>query len=93
MNPTEQKDGGPAFPTFHPEWRALHDGMSLRDYFAGQATEADIHIHMEWPGANYGGAAVRAKYSREQARYRYADAMLKARATAQASLAQEKGEV
>jgi hypothetical protein len=33
------KDGGPAFPLQHNMFRKyeLNDGMSLRDYFAGQA--------------------------------------------------------
>ena len=32
------KDGGPAFPTVVPEnFHAAQDGMSLRDWFAGQA--------------------------------------------------------
>ena len=47
---TEQpKDGGPAFPLPHPEQNGNGDwlytdqqGMSLRDYFAGQALAAMI---------------------------------------------------
>jgi hypothetical protein len=33
------KDGGPAFPTVARDgnWQPHHDGLSLRDYFAGQA--------------------------------------------------------
>lgn len=31
-------DGGPAFPIFHAQFRgAITPGMSLRDWFAGQA--------------------------------------------------------
>ena len=30
-------DGGPAFPESHPEHPAPSSGMTLRDYFAGQA--------------------------------------------------------
>jgi hypothetical protein len=32
-------DGGPAFPTVARDgnWQPHHDGLSLRDYFAGQA--------------------------------------------------------
>jgi hypothetical protein len=31
--------GGPAFPT-HPEGALIHDGMTLRDYFAAKAMQA-----------------------------------------------------
>lgn len=66
-------DGGPAFPVpadhfeqrIHPDWR----GMTLRDYFAGQAI---IAVHQ----------ADRIGYSDEedaQAAYRLADAMIAAR--------------
>jgi hypothetical protein len=64
-------DGGPAFPRHAYDG---HDGMTLRDYFASQATDADI-------------AAIRARHehelgtkiTREQVRYIHADAMLRAR--------------
>ena len=39
MKPT-RKDGGPAFPLGDMEWNeanAHNNGMTLRDYFAGQA--------------------------------------------------------
>lgn len=36
-------DGGPAFPAaFHPEHGSI-DGMTLRDYFAGQAMVGLVH--------------------------------------------------
>lgn len=35
-------DGGPAFPSREYESRYFSWGMSLRDYFAAQATEQDI---------------------------------------------------
>ena len=62
--------GGPAFPTAR-EW---HDGMTLRDWFAGQASENDIAEHQldEWGGKL-------PNVSRECAKYLYADAMLAAR--------------
>ena len=77
-------DGGPAFPLpahSGPNGEQPYPiyGMSLRDWFAGQATEHDIHQHQEWPKATYGGAATQPRYSRETARFRYADAMLTAR--------------
>lgn len=34
------KDGGPAFPTEHAAHLVDREGMSLRDYFAGQAMVA-----------------------------------------------------
>lgn len=55
-------DGGDAFP--HPDGSF---GMSLRDYFAGQAMQAWIH--------HYGDT----KEGTAEAAYDYADAMLAAR--------------
>lgn len=63
--------------------------MTLRDYFAAKASEEDIDAHI-WKGHTedhvftdeYGRRSVdqrQARWSREQAKYRYADAMLKAR--------------
>jgi hypothetical protein len=43
-------------------------GMTLRDWFATHATEADIKDILEWTNC-----------SRQEARYIHADAMLKAR--------------
>jgi len=54
--------------------------MTLRDYFAGQASDEDIKAHMKWVekrGAPLGVGNY--DCSREQARYRFADAMLEAR--------------
>jgi hypothetical protein len=75
---TEVKDGGPAFPgaelPAHPDHPT---GMSLRDWFAGQANEEDILQHMGW---TYGVAGVTgSRFTREQARYKFANAMLAAR--------------
>jgi len=33
---THDKTGGPAFPRSESEYGIGHDGMTLRDYFAGQ---------------------------------------------------------
>ena len=75
--------GGPAFPT-----GTAFQGMTLRDYFAAKATEEDINAHREGPMEEHIVSDVngrrhithrRTRYTREQARYRYADAMLKAR--------------
>ena len=60
-------DGGPAYPVefFDCECRAQNStGMSLRDYFAGQAMQAWIH--------HYGDT----KEGTAEAAYDYADAML-----------------
>ena len=60
--------GGPAFPT-HPEGALIHDGMTLRDYFAAKAMQGDLigGVHHD----NFDITAKRA--------YALADAMLKAR--------------
>lgn len=61
-------------------------GMSLRDYFASKATEDDVQFHMIhhfnngrdlklFPNVGTGVP----NRTREQAKYQYADAMLKAR--------------
>jgi hypothetical protein len=63
-------------------------GMTLRDYFAAKASEEDIKEHSV--GRKSSDAVARGTgfpykkhtavhYTREQAKFRYADAMLKAR--------------
>lgn len=84
------KTGGPAFPGLHPsqECRFNDPGMTLRDYFAAKATEEDINAHREGPMEEHIVSDVKGRklithrstrYTREQAKYRYADAMLKVR--------------
>ena len=79
--------GGPAFPS--PRDNTAKEGMTLRDYFAANANEDDINEHV-WKGFNETKIKIApdgtkyesshaARWTREQARYRYADAMLKAR--------------
>ena len=70
-------DGGPAFPCTPPDGNPnayamfpSGPGMTLRDWFAGQATESDV---MHWRNAVGIGC------TRETAKYAYADAMLAAR--------------
>ena len=76
--------GGPAFPSeydvelsypHNPEekyWTKMKaPGMTLRDYFAIRATEADIKSVIENGPGEW--------YDREGAKYIYADRMLKAR--------------
>ena len=71
--------GGPAFPV--PEANRLSDGtycnegMTLRDWFAGQATEEDIQNHLEHYLCDITSDCI-PRYTREQAKYRYAAAML-----------------
>lgn len=76
-------DGGPAFPfdwvDFQPTTgdqvvREHFPGMSLLDWFAARASEDDIKQH-EQRMAPCGIPT----YTREEAKYRYARAMLKAR--------------
>lgn len=67
----DQKDGNIEFTGFQ-------DGMTLRDYFAAKASEEDIaeyRLHAEPDEHGH----LRPKMSREQAKFAYADAMLKAR--------------
>ena len=63
-------------------------GMTLRDYFAAKASEEDIKAHQEGgvkeqvvddPNGRKKIVYCDVRYTREQAKYRYADAMLKAR--------------
>jgi hypothetical protein len=63
----EPKDGGPAFPKLPDEVRNGSAGMSLRDWFAGQAIVG--HLHLD--------PAVQASYAKMA--YSMADAMLSAR--------------
>ncbi len=65
-------NGGPAFPT-DPNTQPgfyQHHGMSLRDWFAGQALGAFLHIN----NANYAGPIVFAEVA--GVAYLQADAML-----------------
>ena len=75
--------GGPAFPV-HPDMAAQlgcvpsssDAGMSLRDYFAAKASEEDIAEYMP---TKVGEAKLYPHRTRQWARYKHADAMLKAR--------------
>lgn len=68
------------FESSMPEVYGIHTGMDLRDYFAAHASEKDIQDYM-WETTHqsshcFSKVEVR---NREQARYAYADAMIKAR--------------
>lgn len=81
-------DGGPAFHPMHdPNTHVF--GMTLRDYIAAHASEDDVNAHV-WKGHtedyvvnSAGGQKTvlqrQASWTREEAKYRYADAMLAAR--------------
>lgn len=79
MSADRINDGGPAFPEAglsglpNGEFVYGQPGMTLRDYFAAKATEDDIRAVMKF-GESYGDPCDRAT-----ARFRHADAMLKAR--------------
>lgn len=65
-------DGGPAFP-FQDGYGRV-SGMTLRDWFATHATDADISAIQARHEHELG-----TKVTRQQARYIHADAMLAAR--------------
>ena len=85
--------GGPAFPRNildhgHGVTTTHESGMTLRDYFAAHASEEDIKYWqptgqmVERVAVTSSGKVVyqeAGKYTREQARYFHADAMLRAR--------------
>jgi hypothetical protein len=78
-------DGGSAFPV-HANHAvidgrvvSIHEtGMTLRDWFAGQATEEDIEAHTGGDIHPQTGRLYDQR-TREQAKYAYADAMIAAR--------------
>ena len=72
-------DGGPAFPVNDPGDPAQMPGMTLRDWFAGQALAGIAQAH------NSGGAEPFFEHKCLVAQYAYAmaDAMLKARESSQ----------
>lgn len=75
------RDGGPAFPqatAIDPEdGYTLHGGMSLRDWFAGQALAGALAAD---PDAPEGTTEQQDADAISAAAYLFADAMLKARA-------------
>ena len=81
--------GGSAFPSKKRIYTAGYptneyvtvDGMTLRDYFAAKAVQSDIIDYM-YKHSNTGSPHVigmKQIRTREEAKYAYADAMLKAR--------------
>jgi len=57
---------------------SISGGMTLRDWFAGQASEDDLDKYRDFFFCCDSREVV-GKYTREQAKYRYADAMIAAR--------------
>jgi hypothetical protein len=83
---TVKDNGGPAFPDWsdnHYTEQRARGGMTLRDYFAVHASEADVNLAglQIWP--NPGGERVRPPTWRQRARYLHADLMLAARGAKQ----------
>jgi hypothetical protein len=79
-------DGGPAFPvpdTYYPNGQVQYGptGMSLRDWFAGHASEDDIGGYLREKISPKTGRKI-SGLSREEAKYAYADAMMQARSVA-----------
>lgn len=81
MSDKPTNDGGPAFPCEGREDSGLHPnpGMSLRDHFAAHASESDI-TSMIPPDLDSRIEIIKSGYGlRQWARYKHADAMMKAR--------------
>ena len=75
MNTPQIKDGGSAFPLYLPQEEGdIRLGMSLRDYFAGQALSGYLAT---WTDNSDGNLFE--LYHVGKTAYSYADAMLKAR--------------
>ena len=70
------KDGGPAFPCWDTVADLQYEGMSLRDWFAGQALEAKLGFKEIYAAMDAGTLTLRELCS---ASYEVADAMLAAR--------------
>jgi len=87
----EKETGGPAFPFIDSASPLEHSGMTLRDYFAAKATDEDVRQYINDYSQMVDGfyfsvatgkpepTKMPTKRTREQAKYIYADAMLKAR--------------
>ena len=69
-------NGGPAFPQPTP---SDGGGVSLRDWFAGRATEEDIRDIWKPMPFPVPLAYIHQEYTREEKKYVYADRMLAAR--------------
>ena len=77
---SEKDNGGPAFPCAETQYSNSVPGMTLRDWFAGIATDKDIESVLDETGMPW--RPIGTKASRVMARYFYADSMLAERAKA-----------
>ena len=78
----QDNTGGPAFPVVDPKNDVSESGMTLRDYFAGQALAAMIGKSPFFDRDGEFGKSVdmvQFKMDMSESAYAYADAMLKAR--------------
>ncbi len=72
---TKQNDGGTAFPSYTNKDKGWIDGMSLRDYFAGQALVGLIQsLRIE---LNDGKPTLIKESMASEVAYSYADATIK----------------
>lgn len=71
MNKQQFDDGGPAFPLTQDDFHNRHNGMSLRDWFAGMALQGYNSNREQCANMTHDQAANNA--------YRDADAMIAAR--------------
>jgi len=84
-------NGGPAFPAFkefkkyddfngeYIEYHLPANGMSLRDYFAAHATDFDVQNYRDEEITDANGMIIQIRQrTRAEAKYAYADDMLKA---------------
>jgi hypothetical protein len=83
---TERNNGGRAFPNPYIEADPLEQGMTLRDWFAGQALVSGLvkgSGHSEWQLRKWfgGRSGLLCEEIAAKAAYEYADAMLKERQT------------
>lgn len=74
-----QEEGGPAFPPTSPleSWGDPNQGMSLRDYFAAQASSALLGTAIQHNERSHDWAVTLDEVAEKS--YRFADAMLRAR--------------
>ena len=77
-----QNDGGPAFPipdVYGPDGCGIAQGapgMSLRDWFAGQALIGFVTVSLQQPGVTTSDNAAKAAARYARGAYMVADAML-----------------
>ena len=78
----KRKDGGPAFPLGDMEWNEANshnNGMTLRDYFAGQALAGCLSA----PLGKFPNQLNADQFAHDA--YAFADAMIEARSTKEGS--------